>query len=315
MVMEPLFLKLNSRQYTKMNIAKHLFLETWKGWISGSPFRQGAIIGYFTIFSLPALIIITINIAGLLYSNQEAQDQISQQVEYAIGREAAQQIQVIYDNTSLGDSWHGVLIGLGTLIFVGTGVFYQLQRSLNKIWEVEANPDKGIKRLAFDRAISLGIILIIGLLLIVFILANAFLNSLGNWLQSQISVSLYQIIYAGNIMISLLVITLLVAVIFKFLPDVEITWDLVWIGAIVTSILFTIGQFLIGLYFSSFNPTSSYGIAGSIILLMLWANYSAMILLFGAQFTQVWANYKGKKIEPSKHAQRTPRWKLEQRDP
>ncbi|MFP4094808.1 MAG: YihY/virulence factor BrkB family protein [Cyclobacteriaceae bacterium] len=298
-----------------MSKVKNLFLETWKGWIAGSPFRQGAIIGYFTIFSLPALIIISINMAGLLYSQKEIQSRVQEQVEYALGSDAAQQIQIIYDNTDLGDSWHGILIGVGTLIFGGTGVFYHLQQSLNKIWEVEASQDKGIKRLVLDRAISLGLILVIGLLLIVLILANAFLNFLEEWLRTQISVNIYQLIYAGNILVSLLVISLLIAVIFKFLPDVEIGWNSVWIGSFVTAILFITGQFLLGLYFKNFDPTSSYGLAGSIILLMLWANYSAMILLFGAQFTQVWARYKGKNIVPSEHAKRTPRWILEQREP
>lgn len=297
-----------------MNIALHLIKETWKGWLAGDPFRQGAVIAYFAIFSMPALTIIIIDTTDLLYSSQEAQNQINQQMEYAIGKEAAQQIQAMYNNNEVGDSWLGILIGIGTLIFVGTGVFYQLQKSLNKIWEVEASPSKGIKKIVLDRVISLGIILVIGVLLIVLILANTILNSLGDWLQSQLSANLYQVIYAGNLLISLLVITILLALIYKFLPDVEITWSTVWIGAIVTSILFTLGQFLIGFYFRSFDPTSSYGIAGSIILLMLWANYSAMILLFGAQFTQVWAKYKGQRIEPSEHAQRTPRWKLEQRN-
>lgn len=297
-----------------MNLTIHLIRKTWKGWVAGDPFRQGAIIGYFAIFSLPALMIISINTAGLLYSNQEVQSQINQQMEYAIGQEAAHQIQKIYKNTNIGDSWDGILIGIVTLLLGGTGVFYQLQKSLNKIWEVEVNPSKGIKRIVIDRALSLCIILLIGLLLITLIVANTLLHSLGDWLQSQISASVYQIVYAGNIIVSMIVIILLIAIIFKFLPDVDITWSSVWMGAIVTSILFTIGQFLLGIYFSNFDPTSSYGIAGSIVLLMLWANVSAMILLFGAQFTQVWAKHKGQRILPSEHAQRTPRWKLEKKN-
>ncbi len=290
-----------------------LLKDTYKGWNANDPFRQSAVIAYYTIFSLPALVLILINVAGLILKDGQAQAQIMDQITGLVGADAAQQVQSMADNASnMGDSFFGIVVGVGTLLFGATGVFYQLQQSLNIAWEVQPRPDTGIKKLALDRATSLGVIIAIGFLLIIFMVVSTLLNSLSSWIQQFLPEPLFYVMYVINVLLPLGVITVLFAMIFKILPDAKIEWRSVWVGAFVTSLLFALGKFLLGFYFAESNPASSYGVAGSIILIMLWVNYSALIFLFGAEFTQVYARDRGHNIEPNSYAQRTPNFRLKQ---
>lgn len=290
-----------------------LLKETFKEWNNDDPFRQSAVIAYYSIFSLPALVIIIVQVAGLVLGKEAAQGQISEQINNAIGQQAAEQVQTMVANTSeMGNSTIAIIIGVATLLFGATGVFYQLQQSLNKVWEVEPNPNAGISKLALDRATSLGVILAIGFLLLIFMVITTALNILSDWMRRELPEVLLYVFYVVDFLISLGIITLLFALIYKVLPDAKVGWKSVWVGAFVTAILFVIGKFALGIYFNQAEPASAFGVAGSIILILLWVNYSALILLFGAEFTQVFARRHGHQIEPSSHAQRTPAFRLKE---
>ncbi len=290
-----------------------LLKETYKEWNEDDPFRHSAVIAYYAIFSLPALLIIVVKVAGLVLGKEAVQGQIEAQISGIIGHQAAEQVQTMIANSSqMGNSIIAIIIGVATLLFGATGVFYQLQQSLNKVWEVQPKPNAGISKLAIDRATSLGIILAIGFLLLIFMVVTTSLNYFSEWIKQYVPDVLMYVFYAVNILIPLGVITVLFALIFKVLPDAKVSWRSVWVGAFVTAILFTIGKFALGIYFGKAEPASTYGVAGSVILMMLWVNYSALILLFGAEFTQVYARSKGHRIEPSSHAQRTPEFRLKE---
>lgn len=194
------------------------------------------------------------------------------------------------------------IIGVCSLVFGATTLFFQLQRSLNDLWEVEAAPKKAWIKLVLDRANSLGMIVIIGFLLMVTMVLSSAVSLLNNFITTYFGIKTYILIEVINFTVGFLIVMLLFALMFKILPDVEIKWKPVWAGAFLTAILFTLGKFLLSLYFSSFKPTSSFGAAGTVILLMLWVNYSCMLIFFGVEFTKVYAYRKGYKIVPSPHA-------------
>ncbi len=302
-------------KFRKFNI-KHIFSllkQTYQEWNEDEPFRESAILAYYAIFSLPALMIIVTNVAGLFFDSKEAvQGEISSQISNMIGQEAAESVVAMIGNASENNNTIiAIVIGVGTLLFGATGVFYQLQMTLNKIWGVEIKPKKaGIKKLAIDRATSLGIILAIGFLLLISLSISALLSGLSGWISRQLPEVFVYGMYVVDFLFSLSVITLLFALIYKILPDVEISWKAVWLGSIVTAILFVIGKFALGIYFGKSDPASVYGAAGSVILILLWVSYSGLIFFFGAEFTQVFAKAYGFKIEPSSFAQRTAKFRL-----
>jgi membrane protein len=196
-------------------------------------------------------------------------------------------------------------LSVATLLFGATGVFYQLQQILNKMWEVKPKPKQKFLRLIKDRVFSFGLILVIGFLMLVSLVLSAAVTSVSEWFSSNVSKQLVIIFSALDIILSVGVVTLLFASIYKFLPDVKIKWRDVWVGAFLTSILFVIAKFLLGLYFGHSNPGSTYGAAGSIILIMLWVSYAGLILLFGAEFTKTYADRYGEKLQPTENAMST----------
>jgi membrane protein len=195
-------------------------------------------------------------------------------------------------------------LGIAVLIYGATGVFYQLQMTLNQFWQVKSNPKSGWKRLIIDRAQSFAFILVIGFLLLISMVLSTGINVLDEFLEKALFGFTFYIVYFLNMLISLAVITGLFALMFKFLPDARIRWKTVWTGAFLTAVLFTIGKFALGIYFGASNPASAYGAAGSIILILLWVSYSSLILFFGAKFTYVYAERYGHGIEPAQHAVR-----------
>lgn len=290
-----------------------LLKETFQEWNSDDPFRHSAVIAYYAIFSLPALLIIIVNAAGKIFGKEAIEGEIQGQIGSMIGQDAASQVQdMIASASQMDNSAIAIVIGVATLLFGATGVFVQLQQSLNKVWEVEANPDAGLKKLAIDRATSLGVILAIGFLLLISLVISAALAILNGWLQRILPEFMLVLIHIINLVVSIGIITVLFALIYKVLPDVVMKWRFVWLGALVTAILFTIGKFALGFYFGKAEPGSTYGAAGSVILIMLWVNYSALIMLFGAEFTQVYARRKGERIEPSSHARRSAEYRLKE---
>lgn len=284
-----------------------LLKETYKEWNNDDPWRQSAVVAYYAIFSMPALLMIVVTIAGSIFGEDAVQGRLSSEISSMIGPDAASEVETMISNAyqSSGSVW-ATIIGIAVLVFGATGVFYQLQQSLNIVWDVEPKEDAGIKKLLKDRVSSFGVILVIGFLMLISLLLTTVLSILSDFIREHLPSYLIYVFYVANFLVSFGIITLLFAMIYKILPDVEIKWRTVWVGAIVTSILFVIGKFGLGLYFGNANPGSAYGAAGSVILILLWVSYSCLILFFGAEFTQVYARRYGHSIMPSEHAKRTP---------
>lgn len=276
--------------------------ESLISWWNRDPWRNSTVIAYYTIFSLPGLGIIIINVVGYFYGQEAITDEISGQLEESIGSGAAESVEQIIANAyQTGNLTLASLVSLGTLLFGATGVFYQVQQALNYIWEVEPRPDQMLLKFLKDRLFSLGMVLMIGFLLLVSLVLTSLLTALGSWLSNLADV-LVTIVQFLNPVVSLAVITLLFAAIFKFLPDVKIGWRDVFPGALVTALLFVLAELGLGYYFDVGDPGSIYGAAGSIILILLWATYAGLILLFGAEFTRVYAHKHGREVEPSEVA-------------
>jgi len=279
-----------------------LIKQTFKQWSDREPFNNSVIIAYYTIFSLPGLLIIIINMAAYFFDKQEITTQITSQIQQVMGGDTAKDIESII--TMASDTKGTIIssiIGIATLLFGATGVFYQLQQMLNKIWKVEpkVKTSHKIMELIRDRIFSFGLILVVGFLLLVSLVLSAVLSAINTWVTLHLSESLNIVFNLLDVLISLGVITFLFASIYKYLPDIKIGWRDVWPGALLTSILFVITKFALGFYFGQSDLGSTYGAAGSVILIMLWVSYAGMILLFGAEFTQVYIGKHGRKPKPT----------------
>lgn len=292
-----------------MKIVRHsksmasLLKDTFVCWLAREPFRNSTVIAYYTIFSMPGLLVIIINLAGYFYGEEAVTHQISLEVQGLIGPDVAADVEKIVANASQNNGLTlSSLMGLATLLFGATGVFYQLQQTLNIMWQVKPEPKRKVIKLILDRMFSFGLILAVGFLLLVSLVMSAALNMLSDVVALYLSDSFNIIFRVLDVVLSLAIITLLFAAIFKFLPDAEVQWRDVWIGALLTAFLFVIAKFALGLYFGKSNPGSTYGAAGSIILIMLWVSYAGMILFFGAEFTRIYAERYGTRIIPSEYA-------------
>ncbi len=280
-----------------------LLLTTGKHWVKDDPFRLAAVVAYYALLSLPGLLVVIISTVGFVWGTEIVTGQITGQIESAIGGEAAKTVQSILENSnSSGDSTMATILGIAVLIFGATGVFFHLQISLNEIWQIKQDPKSGFLRMLLDRVISFAFVLIVGFLLLIFFVISALLSVLQDFINQSLPEFMLIVAYALNLALSLGVITLLFALIFKYLPDAKIWWKSVWGGAFITAILFTIGKELLGLYFGQSDPASTYGAAGSLVLILLWVSYSSLILFFGAEFTWVFARRYGHEIEPKDHA-------------
>jgi len=266
-------------------------------WLKDQPFQMASSLAYYTIFSLAPLLIIVIAIAGFAFGKQAAEQQIFGRIERTIGQQGAEAIQGLIQNAS-SQPETGIIsavLGFVVLLFGAGGVVGQLQASLNTIWGVVPKPGQGLWHFIHQRFMSFAMILGIGFLLLVSLIVNAAVTSLAKLIGNFIVLA-----YALDLLISFLFITALFAMIYKFLPDVQIRWRDVWIGAALTSLLFSIGEFLIGLYLGHSTMTSSYGAAGSLITILLWVYYSSLIFFLGAEFTHVYAAQYGSGFAPGK---------------
>ena len=265
--------------------------------------RLAAALAYYTVFSIAPLLLITVSVLAVFVGGEEsATTQIRDRVEPVLGQAATDAVLAMLQGANkAGGGLIATLIGIGVLIFGASGVFAQMKDALDTIWEVEPKPGRGILATVKDRALSFLLVLIIGLLL----LSSMFVSTAINFMSEHASDVLpipSTVIHLLNIGISAVIVTLLFALIFKYLPDVEINWKDVAIGAAVTAALFLVGNYAIGLYISKAAVGSAYGPASSIIIVLLWANYSAMIFLLGAEFTQAYAMMYGSQIQPSPDA-------------
>jgi membrane protein len=267
------------------SIAK-LFKITFKDWWAKDPFRQSAIIAYYAIFSLPGLLVLIITIAGYFFGKDTVNQNIIAQVSGMMGTDTANQISSMLEAVSKSKSsiWASIL-GAVILIIGAMGVFIELQKSLNIIWQVKAVPQKGIWSFFRVRLFSFGLILAIAFLLLVSLVVSTALAAVSKFIQGDSSGLTMVMFNVLNFIFSIATISVLFALMFKILPDVKIKWKDVWLGSLLTGILFTLGKTALAFYFGKANPASGYGSAGSIVLVLLWVSYSSMILFFGAEFT------------------------------
>jgi membrane protein len=273
-------------------------------WNKADPFRQSAVIAYYAIFSIPALLVIIIASAGLAFGQEAVQGEISNQISSAMGEKTAQQVEEIVAKASERESSIlATIISVATLILGATGVFAQMQISLNQIWEVKVTAKKMWLKNIKDRLFSFGLIMSIAFLLLVSLMVTAALSAFSEWIKAHLPDFMLYLFFVLNFAISLAVITVLFALMFKILPDVKVRWKNVWIGALATALLFILGKFGLGIYFGKAEPGSTYGAAGSIVLLMLWVSYSCMIVFFGAEFTKQYAVFYGAEIQPKRGAE------------
>jgi membrane protein len=290
-------------EYTVKSIAT-LFKMTFKEWNEKDPFRQSAIIAYYAVFSLPGLLVLIITIAGYFFGKETVNQNIISQVSSMMGAETSAQINSMLSSVSESKSsvWASIF-GVVILIVGATGVFIELQKSLNIIWEVVAVPQKGIWLYVKVRLFSFGLIMTIAFLLLVSLVISTALVAVSKFFQTDSSGVLMILFDICNFLFSICIISALFAAMFKILPDVKIKWKDVWLGSVLTGILFTIGKTALAFYFGKTNPASGYGAAGSIVLVLLWVSYSSMILFFGAEFTATYSKlYSGKPI-PKENAE------------
>lgn len=284
-----------------------LLKETFVEWNEDKVPVWAAALAYYTIFSLAPLLLIAISIAGAAFGEDAVRGEIVGQIQGLVGKEGATAIQSMIQNAHRPGSGGTIatIVGIVTLLFAASGVFAQLQNALNAIWDVKPKPGQGIRSFLQSRFLSFAMVLVIGFLLLVSLVLSAALTAIATFF-SQLMPGWVIIGQVLDFAVSFGFITLLFAGIYKVLPDVEVAWKDLWVGAATTALLFNIGKFLIGLYLGNSSVSSTYGAAGSIVVLLLWVFYSAQILLFGAEFTQVFAKYRGSSITPSTHAVRIP---------
>ncbi len=283
-----------------------LVRKTIKEWGEDKGTVLAAALAYYTTFSLAPLLVLVIAIAGLFGGHNAAQGLVMTQVEDLVGVEGREFVQSMIENaTEPATGIIASVLGTATLFFGAIGAFNELQNALNTIWDVEPKPIDGwgsrVKSFLFDRLLSFSMLVGIGFLLLVSLIFNAALSAMADFLRDFDFFSEIML-QTLNFIISFGLVTLLFTMIFKFIPDVEITWRNVWLGAAITAILFTVGKALIGLYLGQSNVGSSFGAAGSLALIMIWVYYSSQILLLGAEFTQVYSKRDGSKPPPNKHA-------------
>ncbi|BAU64131.1 ribonuclease BN [Stanieria sp. NIES-3757] len=285
-----------------LKIIWRLLKETWQEWQEDNASRLAASLAYYTIFSLSPLLIIAISIAGSIFGEEAARGEIVGQIKGLVGTNGAEVIETAIQNANQPDiSNIASTISIVVLLFGASGVFAELQEALNLIWEVKAKPQQGIWGFIRKRILSFSVVLGIGFLLLVSLIISAILSALNNYLSGLIP-GLDVIWQIVNFIVSFAVTTVLFALMYRFLPDVKIRWNDVGIGAIITSLLFSIGRFILGAYLGGGSFGSTYGAAGSLVIILAWVYYSTQILFFGAEFTQVYAKRYGSRIIPNKHA-------------
>ena len=278
--------------------------DTFIQWVEDQPLQLAAALSYYTLFSLAPLLIIVIAIAGFAFGRQAAENELVEAIQGTMGQEGAQAIQALVQNASNKPKTGilSTLLGLVALVFGAGGVFGQLQSSLDTIWGVVPKSGLGIWGFARQRLISFAMILVIGFLLLVSLAASAVLSGIINYMGAVLGRTAF-VAQAADIVLSFIFITALFAMMYRILPDARIQWKDVWVGAALTSFLFAIGKFLIGLYLGSSSVTSAYGAAASIILVLLWVYYSSLIFFLGAEFTQTYATHYGSGVVPAENAQ------------
>ncbi len=290
----------------------HLFVAAGKGFIEDKVMKLSAALAYYTIFSLTPLIIIIISAATLFLGDRmDPGSELFSEISQMVGSDAAAQLKSFVDQSNLSDkSSFGLAIGIITLVIGATAIFIEIQDSINQIWKVKAVPKRGWKKLITNRLLSFSLIASLGFLLLVSLVLNSIVVGIGDKLANyatKIGIervsALFMLIVTNTL--TLAVVTCIFAIIFKVLPDVDLKWKPAIVGALFTAILFSLGKYVIGVYIEKGNPGSTFGAASSIIVILVWIYYTSIILYFGAEFTQAYAEKFDKGISPSKYAVHT----------
>ncbi|MHA4896795.1 YihY/virulence factor BrkB family protein [Pedobacter sp. PWIIR3] len=290
----------------------HLFVAAGKGFIEDRVMKLSAALAYYTIFSLTPLIVIVISGATLFLGDRlNPGSELFSEISQMVGSDAAAQLKSFVDQSNLnGKGTFGLIIGIGTLIIGATAIFIEIQDSINLIWKVKAVPKRGWKKLITNRLLSFSLIASLGFLLLVSLVLNSIVVGIGDKLASYSSkigierVSEVLMLIVTNAL-TLTVVTIIFTIIFKVLPDVDLKWKPAIIGALFTAVMFSLGKYVIGVYIEKGNPGSAFGAASSIIVILVWIYYTSIILYFGAEFTQAYAEKYDKGISPSKYAVHT----------
>jgi len=280
-----------------------LFKKTWTEFTDDKAQRLGAALAYYTIFSLGPILLIAVSIAGLVFGKEAAQGRIAAELQGVFGANVATQLNTMIASAGKkGSGTIAMIIGIVTLLLGAAGVFGQLKDALNTIWNVEEKKSGGIMTTIRQRFLSMAMVLGVGFLLLVSLVIDAAISAMGHWISARFpgGEAVFQIV---QLLVSLGVITVLFAMIFRYLPDTDIEWRDVWLGAGFTAFLFVIGKFALGLWLGKGSVGSAYGAAGSLVILLVWIYWSAQILFFGAEFTQVYANEHGSRIGRAQSAE------------
>jgi membrane protein len=283
-----------------------IFKRAIAGWWNDNVPRLGASLAYYTLFALAPILIVAITIAGLVFGADAVQRQVTGEISGLVGDEGGRAVQAMLRGAQQrGGDGIATAVGLVTFFLGSTGAFLELQTALNAIWRVKPRPDAGIKDMLFQRLISFGLVIGVGFLLLVSLLVSAALAALNHYLGSLVPE--IAVVWQGvNTLVSLGVVTALFAMIYQFLPDVDLRLRDVLVGALVTAGLFNIGKYLIGLYLGTSGVATAYGAAGSVVVLLVWVYYSAQIVLLGAEFTRAYVERFGGRPAPMEHAEEDP---------
>jgi membrane protein len=272
-----------------LGLLKHTAVDFWN---DDCP-RMAAALSYYTVFSLPGLLILLVTIAGFIWDPNDVRGAIEGQMRTLVGPDAATQVRemISHAESSQPSSIATKILGVAALIFGATGAFIQLQTALNDAWKVEPDPSQGgIRNFIFKRVFSFALILFIAFMMLVSLALTALLSAVGERYGGGINETVIGIL---EFVVSFAIITLLFAAMFKVMPDAIIAWRDTWVGAVVTALLFVAGKFALAFYLGRANPGDAFGAAGSLALILVWIYYATMILLFGAEFTEAWATEKG----------------------
>jgi membrane protein len=292
-------------KFFKKEHLKHwwkIILATFMGFINDNGLKLSASLAYYTIFSIAPLLVLVLALIGLFLRDAQNRELLYVQIQHYMGMQASTQIKDIIKNYAMHGKSKVALISGGAVLLIGaSSMFVEIQDSLNIIWRVKAKPKKSWLKLIQNRFLSFSLIASLGFLLLVSLVINIVVSALSDKIQHFFP-GITIIIFLVNLAITFVVISVLFAIIFKVLPDVKISWKDVRSGAIFTALLFMLGQYLIGLYIQYFANSSAYGAAGSIIVILTWIYYTSAILYIGAEFTQVYAEAIGSRIEPAEYA-------------
>lgn len=300
------------RKYSFFKRTGYLLKETWIEFISDNVIQCSASLSFYTIFSIPPLLIIIITLSGIFFGDKAVNGEVFDRISGVVGTHAALQIQesIKYVKLSGHNTWV-TTIGVIVLIVGASSVFSEIQESINFLWGIKTRQKRGLIKFIVNRLMSFILIFSVGILFLIGLIASSLLDFLNKELIVSLPQYSINLFYSVNILIFFIIIILLFITIFKTLPDGKIAWIDCLVGAVFTAILFMIGKFVIGAYLSSTSYLSIYGAVGSVILILAWIYYSSMILYFGAEFTKVYAYHHGNKIIPNRHSVQFKKEKVE----